>query len=169
MRTYKIYRWDPVLFSKSNDPTPIPVISIKPDKGLLDFATENNNTLLVEILNTNNIYQDKKIVATFTKSSDAFNFTPNIFKEDGLYTLALQCEWNEYPDCNGECKIYGISGGVKAPDIDLRTLSETKDIKEKYTPFSRSNSNYNINNGVFVMSTLLIVFFIFNIVKELSR
>lgn len=171
IKTYKIYRWDPVLFSKSNDPTPIPVICIKPDKGLLDFAKDNNNTFLVEILNTNNIYQDKKIVATFTKSSDAFNFTPNMFKEDGLYALALQCEWYEYPDCNGDCKIYGITGGVKAETvngIELTTPKEMPEIKEKYTLFRPSSVN-NKMNAIYIMSTILIVYFIVSIGNSIGK
>lgn len=156
IKTYKIYRWDPVLFSKSNDPTPIPVICIKPDQSLLEFAKENNNTFLVEILNTNNIYQNKKIIANVTNDLDDL---------DDLYSLALQCEWYEYPDCNGDCKIYGISGGVKAETIngvELTTPKEIPEIKEKYTLFRHSTIR-NKMYAIYIMSTILIVYFIVKI------
>ena len=155
MSSYKIIRWDPVLFPKSNDPTPIPVICIKPDQNLLDFAKENNNTFLVEILNTNNVYENKKIVATFTKSSDALILT------NGLYSLALQCEWYGYPDCSGDCKIYGIKGGIKSEtinNVELRTPKEN--IQLKNTNYTGMNNSilYAIFTMLFIVLCVVLIF-----------
>lgn len=57
-RIYKIHRWDAVLFGDSIDPTPI--VYIKPDDTLLNFEKTNKNTLLVEFVVPDTIYDEKK-------------------------------------------------------------------------------------------------------------
>jgi hypothetical protein len=116
-QTYKIYRWDAVLFKNDIDPTPI--IYVKPEKELLEFVEKNNNTLLVKLHSPGSIYNNKKVVGRWYKSSEIPNCHINFFEETGLYVIALYAPWHGYPDCLGECSVYGVKGGVKATEVNI--------------------------------------------------
>lgn len=106
-KTYKIYRWDPVILGDTT--IPFPVIYIKPTEDLLQFAKNNNNILLTKIHTTDNdIYNNKKIIGIFIESLKIPNCRPNFFKKTGLYCICLISEWYGYPSCLGECSLYGF-------------------------------------------------------------
>lgn len=106
-KTYKIHRWDAVLFGNSTDPTPI--IYIKPNEELFKFSKNNKNTLLVELQTFDSIYNKKQVVGILSKSSDIPNCRPEFFKKTGLYVLVLQAPWHGYPDYLGNVAIIGLN------------------------------------------------------------
>ena len=53
LNEYQICQWQGSISGAAN--VPWPVIYIKPDDSLLDFAKKNNNALLVKISNTSSI------------------------------------------------------------------------------------------------------------------
>jgi len=142
---YKIHRWDSVLFGNSTDPTPI--IYVKPDAELLQFAHDNKNALLIELNSTNSIYDKKRVTGLWYKSSEIPNgCRPNFFDKTGLYVIVLQAPWHGYPDCLGDCSIFGLTGGIPVETIkeytkqrnlvDLTTLEKGKTIGSRSLPVS---------------------------------
>ena len=131
--SYKIHRWDSVLFNNSVDP--VPVIYLKPDNNLLKFASDNKNAILVEINGTNSIYDKKRIAGLWYKTSDIPHYRPNFFENTGLYVIVLQAPWHSYPDCLGDCNIFGLVGGVPVSSIednmDLNGLDNLTTVGEK--------------------------------------
>lgn len=103
---YNIERWDSVIFGNNTDP--VPIIYIKPDKFLLDFAKSNSNVLAVEIEDSYSIYDKRKIPGIWYKSSDIPNCRKNFFDKTGFYVLVLQSPWYGYPKYKGKCTIYGL-------------------------------------------------------------
>lgn len=114
-QTYKIHRWDAVLFGDSTDPTPI--IYIKPDDTLLNFAKTNKKALLVEFVVPDTIYDTKRVTGIWSKSSDIPNCREVFFEKTKLYVIVLQAPWHGYPKCLGEIKVFGLKGGVPAKEI----------------------------------------------------
>ena len=127
--TYKIKRWDGVLFGNSVNVTPI--IYVKPDDNLLQFAKENNDTLLIKIKRTSSIYDNKFVSAILRKSVDVPNCLPNFFKKTGYYVLILKAEWHGYPDYLGEFEPFGFKGGepVEVDNKGNASLVKQKDLK----------------------------------------
>jgi hypothetical protein len=120
---YKIIRWDAVL--KMNNINPRPVISIKPDKNFKIFAEANKNTLLIKIHNTNGLYQCQNGIVGIV---DTFNsFSPD------TVSILLISDWYGYPDCTGDCEIFGLNGGIPIQTINNITL-RTIPIKSSSTP-----------------------------------
>ena len=117
MAKYKIHRWDPIVFG--NNRHPFPTIYIKPDKTFIDFAEENQNTVIVKIEGTNTIYDEKAMVGIVSSTADEPNCRPNFFNQTGLYTIALYANWYEYPHYNslGTAVITGLKGKWKAPPV----------------------------------------------------
>ncbi len=116
--TYKIYRWDPMI--SGNNTVPNPMIYIKADDTLLDFAKENNNAVLVKIKGTNTIYDGKEIIGMFASSRDYPNCRPVFFNATKYYVISLLCDWHIYPkapDFLGFCEIYGLKGGVDVSEV----------------------------------------------------
>lgn len=98
-QTYKIIRWDPILNTNNITPTPIPVISIKPDKNFLSFINENKNVLLIKCHNTESQYENL-LIHGFV---DINNYlTPNTLP------ILLNSPWYGYPDLNGEIEIVSL-------------------------------------------------------------
>lgn len=114
--SYKIERWDGVLFGKSTDI--VPIIYIKPDETLLKFAKENLDALLVQISGTSSIFDGKKVSGVFRKSSEIPNCRLGYFEATGYYVIVLNAEWHGYPDCLGECEIFGLIGDIPAETIE---------------------------------------------------
>ena len=108
-QSYKIYRWDAVIFGNNN---PTPIIYVKPDDLLLKFAKENDNNISVKINNLTCPYGGRIVKGFFGKSSDIPNARPYFFEKTGLYVIVLHTEWKRYPDDLGNCSIYGVKGGV---------------------------------------------------------
>lgn len=171
---YKIYRWDAVLFKNDIDPTPI--IYVKPEKELLDFVEKNKDLLLVKLHSPGSIYDNKKVVGRWYKSSEIPNCRINFFEETGLYVIALYAPWHGYPDCLGECSVYGVKGGVKATDVNLPSEPPVdRSISKQNIPLRTptepiianivnsgipTNAIFGIIAGIFVLICILIIIFI---------
>lgn len=131
-QTYKIYRWDSVLFGNDTDPTPI--IYVKADQTVLDFAKANKNLLLVKLHVPGSIYDNKKVIGTWNRSSDIPNCRINFFEKTELYVIVLQAPWHGYPDCLGDCSIYGVEGGIKATDLNPGEAAVDKPLVKQQAP-----------------------------------
>jgi len=90
---YDILRWDSIL--AENGINKLPIIYIKTDdKNFIEFIKNNNYVIMVDINNTNTIYDEKQIIGTVRKTQ-----IPNI------YLIKLNCEWFGYPDINSPGQI----------------------------------------------------------------
>jgi hypothetical protein len=168
-KQYKIHRWDSVLFGNRTDPTPI--IYVKADKDLHDFVDSNKNILSVEINSTNSIYDKKKVVGLWYKSSEIPNCRTEFFKETELYVFVLQAPWHGYPNKMGEVSVFGVSGGTPVVDIKEELYENSDELKE---PFNTNVEHYKNNckgmpfRGIvgIVFSFLLLVFIIIFTLKK---
>lgn len=132
-QTFKIYRWDSVLFGNNTDP--VPIIYAKPEKSLLEFAEKNKNVLLVKLHAPGSIYDNKKVIGVWRKSSEIPNCRINFFEETELYVIVLYAPWHGYPDYLGKFSVYGLEGGKKATDINTPTDNlEDKSLVENNIP-----------------------------------
>ena len=95
MTQYKIERWDAVLYG--NNIIKSPIIYIKPDKYLLEFAKANNYLMVVKIEGTNTIYDGREILGVLDLSAVVPNQRPNFFEDTGLYVIKLYAHWYGYP------------------------------------------------------------------------
>ena len=103
MTEYKIERFDAVM--EWGD-IASPMIYIKADQELLEFANKNNNSIICEISGTGTVYDGKSIPGVLGLNSRSISSRPNFFKETGLSTISLWSEWHGYPE-------YGSKGTVK--------------------------------------------------------
>jgi hypothetical protein len=109
MTEYNIERFDVAIFG--NSITKVPLIYIKPDLELLEFAIKNHNVVECEINNTGTIYDGKKIPGVIYTSSNIPSRRPNFFKDTGFYVVSLWSNWYGYPDhgSNGKIKFAGTN------------------------------------------------------------
>ena len=120
-QTYKIHRWDTVIFShKKLNPIPTPIIYIKCEENLIKFANDNSNTLLVKLNVPDTIYDNKRVIGIFGKSSEIPNCRPIFFENTQLYVIVLQAPWYGYPDYNGDVEVIGLTGYV--PEKKLESI-----------------------------------------------
>lgn len=153
---YKIHRWDSVIIStnkKCLTPTPIaskPMLYIKPDNTLLQFAKDNNNELLVDVeYGTRFPNIKRRVKGQFYKSSEIYK-RPNFFNTTGLYIIVLDTDWDGYPDTLGVVNIFGYKGGIPETELvkDKKTNKKTKNIEntkllEKYIYDTDNNTKKN--------------------------
>ena len=164
--SYPIYRWDAAILGTSVYPSPI--IYIKPDNLLLDFVTANNNAILVEILDTQSIYDGKFISGIVYKAENFPNCRQLLFKGTDMYIISLVAQWHSYPPSTGSCKIYGLKGGppvnvdvdTGVPMTEIQTpnapvFSDIRDIPQQLTltqatyskPLASSSHNSSLNTA----------------------
>jgi hypothetical protein len=161
-KTYKIHRWDVVLFGNSNDPTPI--VYIKADDDLLKFAKDNSDAFLVELHVAGSIYDKKSVVGIWAKSSEIPNCRAEFFKETELYVLVLQAPWYGYPDCLGDVVIFGLHGGVPVESGNIN-IPHVKDGTQLRVPSPVITENYQGNcNGNIPVEGLIGIFAAFVVV-----
>jgi hypothetical protein len=152
--TYKIHRWDSVIFdNKTLRPIPAPIIYIKPDKNLIKFAEENSNQIVVKIYNS--IYDTRYIPGKWLKSSDIPNYRPIFFDETELYVIVLQDHWTGYPESLGECEIYGLTGGVSAKTLNNVNLTKP-DTSEKEKEKEKDKSSFMYVYGLLILLFILL-------------
>lgn len=136
-KTYKIHRWDSVLFAnKGMNPIPTPIIYVKPDADLLKFAKDNSDALLVKLHAPGSIYDKKRVTGVWAKSSMIPNCRAHFFEKTELYVIVLQAPWHGYPDCLGDCEVFGLTGGVPAKTINHVPLTKpdpVHHVKENFT------------------------------------
>uniref|UniRef100_A0A6C0JMJ4 Uncharacterized protein n=1 Tax=viral metagenome TaxID=1070528 RepID=A0A6C0JMJ4_9ZZZZ len=136
-QTYKIHRWDSVIFAnKGMNPIPTPIIYVKPDDELLKFAKDNSDALLVKLHAPGSIYDQKRVTGVWAKSSMIPNCREHYFEKTKLYVIVLQAPWHGYPDCLGECEIFGLTGGIPVKEINHVPLTKpdpVHNVKENFT------------------------------------
>ena len=165
--TYKIHRWDTVLFGNREYPTPI--IYIKPDDNLFEFTKANKDDLLVRINSSKSIYDKKNITGVFASSAEIPNCRPVFFNKTALYVIVLQCEWYGYPDFLGNCEILGLKRGVdykRDENVNLqKPLFNPNTFTENY---SKSTENYSMKNEI-IIGIIITIFIILLISLFLTK
>lgn len=133
MSKYSIFRWDS--FLTGNSVVPKPIIYIKPDKQLLEFAKINNNAVMIRISDSNTIYDGKNIPGIFSKSSNPPTCMNNYFEKTNLYTIQLFSNWYGYPHPNtlGKIEIFGEKtvSPVKEGPSEEKTEEKTEELNGK--------------------------------------
>ena len=155
--TIEIKRWDAVLFGNNEYPTPI--IYVKADPNLLDFAESKDNALLITIKSTNSIYDNKIIPAVFAKSSEIPNCRPVYFNSTKLYVMVLQSEWHGYPESLGYCEIHELKSSEQSTVVDNKPLKESfQETKENNCDGLNLSSLLSISFGIaFIFILVLLV------------
>jgi hypothetical protein len=134
-QTYKIHRWDSVLFKdKGINPLPTPIIYVKPEPELVKFAKDNSNAFLVKLHAPGSIYDQKRVTGVWAKSSIIPNCRSHFFENTELYVIVLQAPWHGYPDCLGDCEIFGLTGGVPAKIMQEVSLTKPDPV---YSPIEK--------------------------------
>jgi hypothetical protein len=103
MPNFKIESWNPVI--PENAVFPFPVLYIKPTNGLLEYAKQNKFTILVTVMNSNSVYDNKPMIAVLDSSAYFPNSRINFYNKYGFYTLSLVANWIGYPPENGTVQI----------------------------------------------------------------
>ena len=166
IKSYAIERWDAVLFGNSEYPTPI--IYIKPDISLFEFAKDNKDALLVKIKSSKSIYDNKRITGVFASSSEIPNCRPVFFNNTNLYVIVLQAEWHGYPDCLGSCEIFGLKGGIPYKEVNniiLKKPQSINNIVEKYSDEKGCNLKISSIIGLFIGIFFILLISLFLIKK----
>lgn len=161
MTHYDIKRWDVVMFNNST--TKVPVIYFKPDKNLLDFIQANNSILMINITDSNTVYDNKEIPAIIDRSDNIPNCRPNYFEKTGYYVASLYANWYGYPnmDCLGKVSFSGFNlPGEKTNTIktlkSFESYSNNKDQKKHKT-------NSYIILAISIIGILLFILFLVNL------
>jgi hypothetical protein len=155
-QTYKIHRWDSVIFAnKGMNPIPTPIIYVKPTTEVIKFAEDNSNSLLVK-LHSHGVYDQKIVTAVLSKSSLIPNCRQNFFEKTELYVLVLQAPWLGYPDFLGECEIFGLTGTPPVTPVDMPVSKPfTKEIKFVGDSGNSSNINIEVIGGIIMIILVL--------------
>ena len=133
--SYTIKRWNGLISGSGTNPQP--VVYILPDINLINFATLNNNKLLVSISETGLPYDNQIVTAIFTPSNNAlYGCRDNFFKQTGLYTVILNNEWFGQPEGMnlGKITVYNISSSdsnLNSTSNQLNALKKNKSKKKK--------------------------------------
>jgi hypothetical protein len=105
MLTIDIQRWDAVI--PSGGTFPLPMLYIKPTPELESIAKTNKYTVLVTVVGTNSIYDNKQFAGIIDSSAYYPNFRPNFYNENHWWTITLAANWNGYPFSLGKVQIVG--------------------------------------------------------------
>ena len=167
MTSYKIYRWDVVLFGNSN--TKVPMIYIKPDLELLEFIKANSYVVASTINDTGTIYDGKTIPGIVNVSCNVPNCRPNFCAKTGLYVITLQAGWYGYPEPD---KLGNVNfSGMKLPTIPILPIlpilptEQEKPMKNNRTRFVNQKAltlkQYGIVFGILLF--LLIIYILYRV------
>lgn len=165
MTSYKIYRWNVVLFGNSN--TKVPMIYIKPDLELLEFIKANSYTVACNINDTGTIYDGKTIPGVVDVSCNVPNCRPNFCAKTGLYVITLWANWYGYPEPD---KLGNVNfSGMKLPTIPILPIlpilptEQEKPMKNNRTRFVNQKAltlkQYGIVFGILIF--LLIMYILY--------
>lgn len=138
---YKIHRWDAVIFpGKGINPIPTPIVYIKPDERLINFANDNSNALHIKLNIPNSIYNDRKVIGMLYKSSEIPNCRPVFFEKTKLYVIALQATpWYGYPDFLGYIEVFGLTNKFPV-EKKINNVQSTRPYKQLPIPSPPSTS-----------------------------
>lgn len=166
MTSYKIHRWDVVLFGNSN--TKVPMIYIKPDLELLEFIKANSYVVACTINDTGTIYDGKTIPGIVNVSCNVPNCRPNFCAKTGLYVITLQAMWYGYPDPNTLGNV-NFSGMI-LPTIPTPTLlplqTEQKKPKKKNTTKIVNGKGLTLKQYGIVFGILMVFLIIYILYRE---
>lgn len=158
MSLYPIERWDGILIG--NNLHMVPVIYIKPDLALLEFAKVNDFAVLCEITGTNTVYDNRKIPGVVDKSCYLPNCRPNFCEKTGLYIVTLQSNWYGYPKMgsHGSVKFYGLNAPAGSDNtVDYEQDGMGFDPSTLVTPTTQlSGQNFALKKKVKTTNFLLI-------------
>lgn len=175
MTSYKIYRWDVVLFGNSN--TKVPMIYIKPDLELLEFIEANSYVIACTINDTGTIYDGKTIPGIVNVSCNVPNCRPNFCAKTGLYVITLQAGWYGYPEPD---KLGNVNfSGMKLPTIPtISTLLAlpTETVSEKPKKPKKQNTTrivygkgLTLKQAGIVFGILMFLLIMYILYKELQK
>jgi hypothetical protein len=158
-QTYKIHRWDPIIFAnKGMNPIETPIIYVNATPELIKFAKDNSNALLVKLHIPGSIYDQKRVTAVWSKSCMIPNCRKNFFEKTELYVLILQAPWHGYPDFLGDCEIFGLKGGMSVtPDDTPISTPFTKPFKENNFVVAKKSVRSGVNMEV-IAGIIMIIF-----------
>jgi hypothetical protein len=110
MTSFKIDRWDSVIFG--NGVFPYPMIYLKGDlKEIQSKCIQKNpNILTVRINNSGGAsgftsYDNRDIIGVLDTSKNFPNYRPNFYHENKYYVITLFTSWDGYPPENGNVVI----------------------------------------------------------------
>jgi len=114
MPLYTIERWDSVITKDST--FPFPMVYIKNSEEFENYARQNN-FMFTSIISGTDLYDNKPIICFVNYPIDR----PNFYKETGLTTIILFCNWIGYPNTEGKIFLRGLEGPDKIP-IDTEPI-----------------------------------------------
>ena len=107
MTSYKIQSWNPVAWPGTSN-NQVPMVTIIPDIGFVEFAKNNNYSVLVRISGTGQpAYENKLILANVGTTATVPNCRPNFYAATGLWSLTLCSGWFGWPGTNGTVIVSG--------------------------------------------------------------
>ena len=142
MSKYEIHRWDLVMTGNSTIKTPI--IYIKPDLDFLEFARENNFSVVALIKGTGLQYDGKQIPAIVNKGCSFPNCLPNLSDATGYYVINLDTKSYGYPK-DGKLGTVSFLGLVKPSDSVV--VDKKKNVVDKKKKESSKGMRSLKNNG----------------------
>jgi hypothetical protein len=155
MPLYTIERWDSVITKDST--FPFPLLYIKNSEEFENYARQNN-FMFTSIISGTDLYDNKPIICFVNYPLDR----PNFFKETGLTTIVLFCNWIGYPNNNGKIFLRGLEGPDKIPTIDEPIF--TAPVPVSYEGYQNINNNDRLylylRISIFVVIGIILLFII---------
>lgn len=146
--SYSIKRWGGLL--TGNNINPQPVVYIKPDMDLINFAMANENKLLVSISETNLPYENKKLLGVFTVD----NNRPNYFSQSGYYMIVLVSDWHGEPEDMSKLGKINIHG-FKKVDVGVDNSSPSSSLNQLNSIMNEFNSKGKISPKLIIIMILV--------------
>lgn len=112
MATYKITRWDPVVFG--NNVHPFPMVHIQADDKFTKFAKDNNQTLIVRVSGTKTQYDGKEVVGIVYGNNKVVMYAPWI-------------HYPSFPFSSGSLYVTGLRGEYKVPQQAVNQVIEAEE------------------------------------------
>jgi hypothetical protein len=145
--SYSITRGGGLLTANNNNPQP--VVYIKPDMDLINFAMANENKLLVSISETNLPYENKKLLAVLTVDPKR----PNYFNQSGYYMIVLVSDWYGEPEDMSKLGKINIHGFQKV-ELD-NSSSPSSSLNQLNSIMNEFNSKGKISPKLFFIMILV--------------
>lgn len=171
MSSYKIERWDVVMFGNST--TRVPMIYIKPDIAFLEFVKDNKFSVVCEISGTGTEYDNKEIPGVVDKSCNVPNCRTNFCEKTGYYIISLWANWYGYPDPDklGIVKFSGLNASEnhsgQQKQNGLYTLGAPKTLQ------STQNKSFNTTRifiviGIIIFGCIAVIVISENVKEKLN-
>lgn len=162
MPTYDIKEWHSILVGNNNEP--FPMIYVKADDNLLNYAKQNDYSFQVTIQNSESLYDAMPIIGIMEDSGCFPDYRPNFFNDTGFITIVLMGSWIGYPPKNGQVFVQGLIGEDRLQNLGPKPFDTPKPMK--YGPwefFSSKRREKNSFSDEQIQSIFLFLFIIFGI------